>query len=188
MNSSITWVEYGALGISIFMALIAILTTLITLWVFKSNNDPEIIVYPEIDKDEPEFINLVIHNIGKGPAKNIIFLPDRELPEKAFGDKLPEKMANGPIITGIPFLAPGAKRFVLWGQYLPLHQWFGGGEITLNARYQRASKFPIFKSKLESASILDVVSFSQTRSAVKPLVKIAKSLDTLNKTVERMKN
>lgn len=93
--------------ISVFMALIATASTIITYAVYRSSTDPEVIVYVDTDKKRPSFIILIIENIGKGPAENITFETSRPLPEKAFSieepSNMPETMKSGPIVEGVPF-------------------------------------------------------------------------------------
>ncbi|MGO2996937.1 MAG: hypothetical protein ACTIDV_02810 [Moraxellaceae bacterium] len=74
------WVNW----VSLFMALIATASAMITYAVYRSSTDPEVIVYADTDKKRPSVIILIIENIGKGPAENISFKTSRSLPEKAF--------------------------------------------------------------------------------------------------------
>lgn len=194
--SNITWVEYTALGVSIFMALIAIASTIITTYVFKASSDPDIIVYPEQDKDSKTQINLIIKNIGNGAAKNIRFqiISDRGLPRNAYGLEsplMPDKMSDGPLISGIPFLSPGAERKISWGQYPGLYQWFGNSSIDVKSKFERNNKMPFIISKIESTSSLDILSFAtivaSDNSSIKKLTseisQMRKQLENTNKAL-----
>ena len=104
--------------ISVFIALIATASAAITYAVYRSSTDPEVIVYVDTDKKRPSLIILIIENIGKGPAENISFETSRDLPEKAFTieepQSMPKTMISGPIVDGIPFLAPNQKIIISW--------------------------------------------------------------------------
>lgn len=181
----IEWVNW----VSVFMALIATASTIITYAVYRSSTDPEVIVYADTDKKRPSIIILIIENIGKGPAKNVSFKTSRSLPEKAFSIKepqnMPSTMSSGPIVNGIPFLAPHQKIILTWGQYGGLKKYIGGDSIVVTAQYGRANaKFSL--NKLSSSSKLSVEAFHQTDISDSNWDK--KISETLIKTNEQLKN
>jgi len=179
--SSLDW-------ISVFMAAIATASAAITYAVYRSSTDPEVIVYADTDKKRPSFIILIIENIGKGPAEDIKFETSRALPARAFSigipDKMPDTMESGPIVEGIPFLAPGQKLIVTWGQYGGLKKYIGDENIKVSANYKRAnSKFSI--RKLSSSSKLFVESFAQTDISDSNWdKKISETLEKTNKQLQ----
>ena len=107
--------------ISLLMVLIACASVTVTYVVYRSVTDPEVIVYADTDQRRPSIINLIIKNIGKGPASDITFSSDRPLPISAYSIEtpkvMPEVMTDGPIIVGIPYLAPDQSLVLTWGQY-----------------------------------------------------------------------
>lgn len=183
--------------ISVFMALIATASTIITYAVYRSSTDPEVIVYVDTDKKRPSFIILIIENIGKGPAENITFETSRPLPEKAFSiedpSNMPETMKSGPIVEGVPFLAPGQKMIITWGQYGGLKKAINGDNIVVTAKYKRANSKRWF-NKASSSSQLFVEAFSTTdisdsnwdKKISETLVKTNKQLQNIDNTIKKI--
>lgn len=151
--------------ISIFMALIATASAIITFVVYRTSTNPEVIVYVDTDKKRPSFVNLIIKNIGNGPAENIVFETSRVLPSQAFGIEEPKDMPNlmksGPIVDGIPYMAPNQSMVITWGQYGGLKKYIGKKNIVVTAKYKRAnSKLSFFKNT--SSSQLFIEAFGET--------------------------
>jgi hypothetical protein len=100
-------VSAGATCIALFAASVAYI-------VYRSQTDPEAIVYVEDDEKRPTIMNLIIENIGKGAARDIIFSFSEDLPSKAWGlseneAKIASKMADGPLITGSSGFSVGSR-------------------------------------------------------------------------------
>jgi len=177
------------LWVSVFSAIVAVSAVLVTLIIYWSANDPNVIVYAEDDPRRPTIILLVIENIGRGSAKNITFAPNRPLPQGAWGfenAKMPQQMIEGPIITGIPYLRPGARRVISWGQYYGLKKWFENSTISIDIFYERDGSIPIIRNRrIKTTSILEIMSFAGTDASDSNWDrKIAQELKTLN---DRMK-
>ena len=112
MENVPVWVGYASFCISMFVAFVALAATMISYTVYAANTSPEVIVHLEQNQDSKTILNLVIENIGKGAARNVTFYPEASLPQEAFGFEdapIPEPMAKGPLVNGIPYLAPGQK-------------------------------------------------------------------------------
>ncbi|MDA2933256.1 hypothetical protein MYX82_02820 [Acidobacteria bacterium AH-259-D05] len=184
------WLQIGGFWVSIFMALIAISAVLISFIVYRSSNAPDVIVYPDDDKWRPTIIILVIENIGRGPAKNVTFAPSRDLPKKAWGfedAKMPHKMNEGPIVTGIPYLAPGARRVINWGQFGGLSKWFEDSTIDIEVSFERCDSIPFLKNRISNVSTVDVTSFASTDASDDNWdKKIAEELKSLNTNVKKL--
>ncbi|MBB3063717.1 hypothetical protein [Microbulbifer rhizosphaerae] len=152
--------------ISLLMVLIASASAAITYAVYRSSTDPEVIVYADVDRKRPSFINLIIKNIGKGSAVDVIFRSSRPLPSQAFSigipKEMPAEMIDGPIIVGIPYLAPGQQLIVTWGQYGGLKKFLGSSSIEVTAIYCRSKSLRPFSRRVESVSKLDVTQFEGT--------------------------
>lgn len=175
--------------ISIFMALIATTSTVVTYIVYRSSTDPLIIVYANPDLTRPSLVCLTIKNIGKGAAYNIAFRPDRSLPTEAFSipepENMPKEMTSGPIIHGIPFLAPDQQISFAWGQYGGLYKFIGNTPITVNCSFHRTGNPHILTRKLKSISRLDIKTFERSESSEHGFgPNIVKELKQLNKNIK----
>lgn len=152
--------------ISLFMALIAAASATITYVVYRSATDPEVIVYADVDRKRPSLVNLYIRNIGKGPALDISFHPSKALPEKAFSietpKEMPKPMVSGPIVTGVPYLAPGQEIILTWGQYGGLKKYMGDASIVVTTKYRRPKMLRPRSAIITSKSKLDITQFEQS--------------------------
>ena len=150
--ATIPWTEVGIFWLSAVLALITVTATVVNYLFFRSQIDPDVIVYVTPDIDRPSIILLIIQNIGRSIATDVVFSADREIPEHAFGfenAKKPKEMKSGPLVTGIPALGPGAKRVITWGQYGGLEKGIGGEVINITIRFK--SKKPILPGYKMSA-------------------------------------
>jgi hypothetical protein len=179
--------------VSIFMAVIAVATAVVTYAVFRSATDPVVIVYAEPDLQRQSIINLFIENIGRGAAQNITFKTSRPLPHQAFGieppEKMPQAMTSGAIVDGVPFLAPGQRISIMWGQYGGLSKYIGDEAILVDAFCYRGRRQGMLSKKLQASSKLDVRMFAGSVSAEggfgPDLVKQLKDLNSKMALIER---
>lgn len=179
--------------VSIFMAVIAVATAIVTYAVFRSATDPVVIVYAQPDLQRQSIINLFIENIGRGAAHAITFRTSRPLPHQAFGIQqpveMPEAMTSGAIVDGVPFLAPGQRISITWGQYGGLTKYIGDEAILVDVLYYRGRRKGLFAKKLQAASNLDVRIFGGSESAEHgfgpDLVKQLKTLNSTMTSIER---
>jgi hypothetical protein len=179
--------------ISIFMALIAVATAIVTYAVYRSATDPTVIVYAQPDLQRQSIVNLIVENIGRGAAHGVVFKSSRPLPEKAFTigvtDKMPDTMESGPIANGVPFLAPGQRLLISWGQYGGLYKYIGDEPIRIDAFCYRSHSKGLFSKRLRSSSTLDIRMFQISESAEHGygpnLVKELKALNATLKSIDR---
>ncbi len=175
------------------MAIIAIMSSLIAYWVFRASTDPNVIVFANPDPKRPSFVNLIIKNIGSGAALDISFSSDKPLPKKAFSieipKELPETMNDGPLIVGIPFLAPQQELILTWGQYGGLKKYMGDASITITSRYARSSfLFKKFQF-IESISKVDITCFAAVDASDHNWTeKISKNLEQTNKRLSAIES
>ena len=174
--------------ISILMAFVATASAIVTYAVFRSSTDPLVIVYADPDLKRPSVINLIIKNIGNGAAHSISFDSNKPLPKKAFSieipDEMPEAMNDGPIITGIPFLAPDQQIVLPWGQYGGLFKYIGESPIEVESSFYRVGKPRFFSRRLRSKSSLDIKMFKESDSSEHGFgPNLVKELNQINKTV-----
>ncbi|MCK4842206.1 MAG: hypothetical protein KAT04_10040 [Methylococcales bacterium] len=178
--------------ISLLMVLIACASATVTYVVYRSVTDPEVIVYADTDKKRPSVVNLIIKNIGKGPASDITFSSDRPLPTRAYGidipKDMPEAMKDGPIIIGIPYMAPEQSLVLTWGQYGGLVKFIGEIPITIKTKYKRKNSIRPSSKCLVSVSKLDIQCFKLTDSSDHNWgPKIVKELDKTNKELAKIR-
>lgn len=137
-------------------------------------------------------VNLIIENIGRGPAHSISFKLSRPLPQKAFGIGVPirppEQMSSGPIPDGLPFLAPGQRITITWGQYGGLQSYIGDTPIQIDAFCYRGRSQRMWARRLTSASCVNIKMFRLAESAEHGygpnLVKELKALNATMKSIE----
>lgn len=183
--------------ISVFIALIATASAAITYAVYRSSTDPEVIVYVDTDKKRPSLIILIIENIGKGPAENISFETSRDLPEKAFTieepQSMPKTMMSGPIVDGIPFLAPSQKIIISWGQYGGLKKYIGGKNIIVKAKYRRANSMTWFNRSSSSSQLFveafhgtDISDSNWDKKISETLIKTNEQLQNIDKAIKKL--
>ena len=73
--------------ITIFTLIISLMALLVTYAVFKSDQQPQIIVFALPHYGKQSFIQLHIKNIGKSIAYNVQISSDQPIPKRAFGIK-----------------------------------------------------------------------------------------------------
>jgi hypothetical protein len=179
--------------ISIFMAVIAVATAIVTYAVFRSATDPTVIVYAQPDLQRQSVVNLIVENIGRGAAHGVFFKPSRPLPQNAFSisvpEKMPDQMQSGPIANGIPFLAPGQRLSISWGQYGGLYKYLGDEPIRVDTFCYRTRSKGLFSKRLQSSSTLDIRMFQTSESTEHGygpnLVKELKTLNITLKSIEK---
>lgn len=184
--------------ISLFMALIATGSAVITYVVYRSATDPEVIVYADVDRRRPSVMNLIIKNIGNGPALDVSFCSDKPLPNKAFGievtKEMPSRMLEGPIVSGIPYLAPGQEIVLTWGQYGGLKKYMGDSSIVVISKCRRPRSFRPHSGFVNSISKLDITQFEHSDVSdhnwgpklVKRLEATNKELNAIRRTLHEL--
>lgn len=146
-------------------ALGAIISAAVGYLLYRTSTDPHVIVYTALSPKIPTVILVVIENIGRGPAKNVRFSLGGPVPWKAWGIEEAQAfqpMDRGPLITGIPFLAPGARREFTWGQFGGLHAAIGDGAVKVTATYLPDGRDPLAPHEFVTESLLEVKSFHHT--------------------------
>lgn len=180
--------ESLALLTSVAAVLVALFGTFVNLWLYRTQTDPEVIVFATGDEVEESLIWLVVQNIGKGLATDIRFRWRGARPSTAFGltsqDAQPPNEFIGPLIKGIASLGPGSRRVFVWGQYggiaaaLREHggtlqvecQYFGGRPHLRNIRRPHRREF-----------VIDIGSFDETIARDSAERKISRSLERIEK-------
>jgi hypothetical protein len=166
-----TWNVAGTLA-TLFAALAAGIYTWLTYRLVRALAEPHVIVYAHHDESRPTLIQIVIENIGHGLATDLTFTSSQPLPHRAFGVSVQEAkegapMSEGPLITGIPSLAPGETRKMIWGQFGGLHKALGGKPIKLTCNYFHGARH-----MPPSIGYLEVHSFEATDAAESDAAKL----------------
>jgi len=159
--------ELGMLLATVGLVMVSVLGVTISYFLLRRSFDPSVIVYATNDLDRPTIITLVIENVGGGPAYNVSFSTSRELPDRAFGMdpekvKPPKEMEKGPLVSGIPMLAPKDRRIITWGQFHGLDAALGDHIIEITARYESRAVFPWDPTDHTTKSFVEVYSFAGT--------------------------
>jgi len=178
---------------------ITVSATVINYLFFRSQTDPEVIVYASLDERRPSVVILVIENIGRGLAKNITFASSKPIPQKAFGlgddAPTPRTMDYGPIINGIPSLGPHSKRIITWGQYGGLKKGIGDEIIDITVTFRSDRMFGLGQHSHKVVCPIDIKSFAGTDAAdynwdkktADHLEKIAKTLENVSSGFRSLK-
>ncbi len=193
------WTTIAAVWATVAIAIISVAAVVVNYFIFRSQIDPQVIVYATGDEARPTCILLIIENVGKGIAHDVRFELSRQLPHRAFGIGKPDAevkvMMGGPLIDGIPSLGPGAKRVVLWGRYAGLAHALGEEVVEVTCRFRGNRPFPYDPVELTTACYLEVKSFALTdladpdgaRQSAKELKRIADALTALQRASGRSK-
>lgn len=172
MQVDVHWTTLGIFLTGFIVAAFTVVATLVNYQFFRSQTDPDVIVYTTVDEKSPfpAVILLVIENIGKGFAKDVTFtFPKDSIPGWAPGlderdAPIADPMSSGPLVTGIPALGPGAKRRMRWGQYGGLKKWLGDTVVNIKVHYRSNRDFGwLLGPKIyESICPIEVKSFLRT--------------------------
>lgn len=186
------WATISAFWVSTVATLVAAGAAWISYAVYRSQADPDIIVYVEADERRPSIINLIIRNAGKAPAYDVKFSSSLDIPAKAYSlDSASavrhEKMISGPLVHGIPFLPPNGKRVITWGQFGGLFAAIGDSHLLVTARYKSQHFGLPWKIRHRQTSILEISSFKGTDASDKNYDKqIVVQLEAIAKAITAM--
>lgn len=170
MNTELATIS--AFWVSTLATLIAAGAAWISYAVYRSQADPDIMIYAEVDNLRPSPINLVIRNAGRAAAYDITFTSNLDIPSEAWGLNVTDaskhkRMISGPLVSGIPFLPPDGKRIITWGQYGGLFSAIGDSHILVTSRY-KSQHFGIpWKIRHRQTSTLEIASFKGTDASDK---------------------
>lgn len=178
--------------IEVLTLVIALLSLIVTYIVYYNNSIGDVVVYAQVDRKRPTIINLVVHNIGKGIAKDIKFICSTGIPKKAYGiSKLTaplEKYDSGAFVNGLPILFPNEKIVYSWGQYGGLKEALNNMPLEIDIIFFSRTNFQIIKRKIKNKVVVDPTAFegvdiseSTFEKEVKNSLKdIAKSLKVMS--------
>jgi hypothetical protein len=167
-------------------AALAAAYTFLTYRLVRSQTEPHVVVYVHHDESRPTILQIVIANIGRGFARGIAFKASRDIPSRAFGlesgkSPPPAPMQAGPLVEGVPALAPGESRQIDWGQFAGLFDCLGEGEISITCSYQDKHG----KSYRETFP-LEVRSFAKTHRSASDGHRIIRELEDISRHLQRL--
>jgi len=186
------WTTIGIFWVTVLVCAATIGATAVNMILYRSQTDPEVIVYTKHDPKRPTIISLVIENIGRGVAHDIRFYSSEKIPYGAFGweaisaDKI-EWMTYGPLCSGIPSLPPGGRREMDWGQYAGLRSIISDRSISVRATFKAKCRFSYDLMTISTYSTIDIASYENTVAHMdnepqkirEELAKIGKALGAL---------
>jgi len=146
------------------LSLIVALSSLVVAYIIYYNNAiGDVVVYAQVDKTRPTVINLVIHNIGKGIAKDIHFICPTGIPKKAYGisgltDPL-KLYDSGAFINGLPILFSDEKLIYSWGQYGGLKEALNGTPLEIEITFYSRTNLQLIKRKIKNKVVIDPTAF-----------------------------
>jgi hypothetical protein len=185
------WTTIGMFWATVIVMLVTVTATVVNYLLFRSQTDPEVIVYTKHNLKRPTLITLVIENIGKSVAHDIQFGFSEKIPKNAYGwEEIKKKdvkwMQSGPLIRGIPSLPPGGTREVNWGQYAGLKSVIGDRTILVTAKYKAKKLLSLSPMLCETESKIDIESYADTVAHDEnESKKIHKELSEINKTLKQ---
>jgi hypothetical protein len=179
--SSLDWSAWVTATATLVLTFLTFVYVRLTKAILEAQSDPCVVLTVVHEDAHPTIIQLVAKNIGTGLANDIRFEFNHAIPEKAFGITKREAtgvrlMKHGPLINGIPALAPGEVRKMYWGQYGGLKDALNGKDIVATCRFRKGKKeMPAMQCPL------DIESFFNTVAAEPPVLTAAKSLSEISK-------
>jgi hypothetical protein len=183
-NWATFWAAVAAVAAGL-SALFAAIYTRLTYRLVQTQSEPNVIVYVHHDDSRPTILEIVIKNIGNGLAKDIVFQSSRSIPGHAFGVNVAQAkpatdITSGPLIDGIPLLAPGEKRVITWGQFGGLSKALANDYITITCNYSHGAR------AMQSVSRLEIRSFEGTSANESEPARIIKQLKRIGDATETL--
>jgi hypothetical protein len=187
MSSATFWTAIAALGASL-SALFAALYTWLTFRLVRAQSQPNVVLYVRHDESRPSILQIVIENIGRSLATDLVFKASGPIPHQAWGlsegqAKPAQPMTEGPLIDGIPSLGPGDSRKIAWGQYYGLKKALGDEPLIVTCEYKhgRRPMHPV-------TAVLEVGSFTETDAVGSEAARTIKELERIAKALEQIAN
>ena len=180
-----------ALCVSGAAALIAGAAAVVSYLLYRTQADPDVAVYAESDEGRSSIINLIVENKGNASAHNVRFSWEGKLPANAFGisaggEDKSEQMREGPLVHGIPFLPPGGKRVITWGQYGGILKGLDGRTMEVRIEFDSKRRLRRGYRPHETSCPLEILSFEATDASDRNWdKKIAGNLEKLKNSIER---
>lgn len=184
------WPNVGMLLVTVALATITAMYVVATFWLYRSQTDPDVVVFATDDEVEQTLIWLVVQNVGKSVATDITFLWNSP-PMKASGlteaEAQPPSLFVGPLVRGIRSLGPGSRRVFIWGQYGGIAKALSSvpdGELTVVCQFQGGHPRLLGSRRGHRRKfVLDVKSFDESITRDAPARKIHREIEKIAKAV-----
>lgn len=145
--------------INILTIIISLMALLVTYAVFKSDQQPQIIIFATPHYGKESVIQLHVKNIGKSIAHNVKISSDRLIPHAAFGiEKLNSEkqyFETGIFKNGVKVFPPNQSLYD-WGQYGGLKDSLDNSPITFTITYLYKHPLNLWKTKITDISTIDI--------------------------------
>jgi len=180
----------STLCISLAATLIAGSAAVVSYLLYRSQADPDVIVYAELDRKRPSLLNIIIKNQGRGCAYDVRFAWSGTLPARAWGIQegtapMPNLMTEGPLIRGIPLLPPDGTRTISWGQYGGIAKGLNGRTVNIQIEFKSKRRVIRGFRQHETSCPLEIASFEAIDdSDLNWDKKIANNVDKLRQSLE----
>ncbi|MBX3408424.1 MAG: hypothetical protein KF859_00890 [Phycisphaeraceae bacterium] len=189
MNALIAQIDWTLAGTAVSASATFVLAVLTAVYVHLTKRlldahvRPYVVVRVHHDHLAPTILLLVIENVGKSVAYNVKFKSDDAIPEARFGINVSASegrfMKEGPLVNGIPALAPADRRVIIWGQYGGLKHALGDKPLRVEAAYTNGLK------NYSDVSYLEVDSFAGTDASDRdPMRACAKHLEGIERQLK----
>jgi hypothetical protein len=180
-------------AINILTLIISLLALLVTYAVFKSDQQPQIIIFATPHYGKPSLIQLHVKNIGKSIAENIHISSDQPIPRGAFGisrlNELPKSFESGIFKYGVKVFPPNQSYIFDWGQFGGLKEALNEKPITFKVTYLYKHPLNLWKTKITDISIIDINELEALPSSdgglIEQMKNINKELKALNVKIDK---
>lgn len=175
----------------ILSLVIALLSVIVAYMVYYDNSTADVIIYAQVDRKRPTFINLVIHNIGKGIARDIKFICPDGIPKAAYGiSGLNEPLKvyeSGALFNGLTILFPDEKLIYSWGQFGGLKEALDGKPLEIEVTFFSRNSLQLSRRKTRNTLVIDIAAFEGVDISTTIFEQeVKKSLQAIAKSLEKM--
>lgn len=189
------WTQVGMFVATVVALGVTIWATLLNPLLYRSQTDPDVIVYVATDESQGSLIYIAVENVGKALASDITFRWVPVVPSKAYGiDVNGSEPAEAieddhPLRAGIRELGPGAKRLYIWGQWGGITRSLQstGGRLRLACEYTGGHRALIGQARRHRQDFtFEVHSLGETPNRASDVHRIADEAKRIADAIEHM--
>lgn len=175
----------------ILSLVIALLSVIVAYMIYYENSTADVVIYAQVDRKRSTIINLVIHNIGKGIARDIKFICPDGIPKAAYGiSGLNEPLKiyeSGALSKGLPILFPDEKLVYSWGQFGGLKEALDGKPLEIEVIFFSRNRLQLMRRKTRNKLVIDIAAFEGVDISTTIFEQeVKKSLQAIAKSLEKM--
>lgn len=177
--------------LSVVTVVIALLSLIVAYRIYYDNSTGDVVVYAQVDRKRSTIINLVIHNIGKGIARDIKFICLDGIPKEAYGisslDKPLNRYESGAFFNGLPILFPDERLVYSWGQFGGLKEALDGKPLEIEIIFFSHISLQLMRRKIRNKIVIDINAFEGVDISTAIFEQdVKKSLKSIAKSLEKM--